>query len=71
MRSICELTSRQQKAFDWVNAQYGRKARARLLTRPEELPIRYRDFWRFPFGILEWNEHIRIDRRLLWQGKIS
>ena len=63
------LTARQQEAVNWVKATYGRRARKRLMTRPEELPTRYRHLWYRPFGIPEWNEHIRIARRLLWQGK--
>ena len=65
------LTPRQQKAVEWLLANYGKKARKRLLSRPEDLPEGYRHFWQFPFGIPEWNEHIRIARRVLWQGKVG
>ena len=70
MKISKDLTSRQREAIDWVRSAYGRNAKTRLSSRPEELPLGCRHFWRYPFGIPEWNEHIRISRRLLWQGKI-
>lgn len=65
-----DLTPRQLEAVSWVKQAYGKRWRRRLSTRPEELPVGYRHFWRYPFGIVEWNEHIRIARRVFWQGKI-
>ena len=64
-----KLTERQTEAVNWVKSNY-HHWRKRLMSRPEELPKSYRHFWRYPFGIHEWNEHIRIARRVLWQGKI-
>ena len=65
-----QLTPRQTEAINWVKASYGKLWRKRLSTRPEELQPCYRHFWYRPFGIQEWNEHIRIARRVMWQGKI-
>ena len=64
------MTERQLQAINWVKSHYGRQWRKRLLLRPEELPKGYRHVWKYPFGIPEWNENIRIARRVLWQGKI-
>ena len=64
------MTDRQKEAIAWMKANYGRKWKQRLQWRPEELPLHYRGFWYKPFGIKEWNDHMRIARRLLWQGKI-
>lgn len=65
-----KLTKRQQEALDWGKANYGRKLKHRLSSRYDELPKAYRQFWHNPFGISEWNEHMRILRRIFWQGKI-
>ena len=65
-----QLTPRQMQAINWVKASYGRRWRKRLQDRPEDLPMGYKHCYYKPFGIPEWNEHIRIARRVLWQGKI-
>lgn len=67
---MTQLTPRQKQAVDWVKSHYGRQWHKRLSTRPESLPIGYRHLWYYPFGILEWNENIRIARRVFYQGKV-
>jgi len=71
MKVVGELTPRQAEAVNWARASFTPyKLKEKLENRPEQLPKGYRHFWRYPFGISEWNEHIRLLRRLYWQGKI-
>jgi len=65
-----KLTPRQAAALAWGKQAFGRRLKARLKSRPEELPLGYRHIWFNPFGIAEWNEHMRILHRMAWQGKL-
>ena len=64
------LTKHQYEAYHWGRANYGNQLKRRLSTRPETLPVGYHHVWFAPFGRPDWNEYMRILRRLYWQGKI-
>ncbi len=70
MRIIDILTPRQSEAVKWATNLTPSHRKHMLQARPEDLPKNYRKFWRYPFGIPEWNENVRLLRRLYWQGKI-
>ena len=65
------ITERQAEALAWGRQAYGKQLRKRLNTRPETLPIGYRHLYWHPFGRQDWNEYMRILRRMLWQGKLE
>jgi hypothetical protein len=69
-KHYAKLTPCQRVAVQWARTSYGVRWRQRLKGRPEELPIGFRHCYWHPFGREDWNDYMRVLRRLYWQGRL-